>query len=294
MNAGELAARLCLHRAGHQWRGNCPACGYRDAFVLADGTHGVIGWCASCQNREAIAQALGSPQRLATPEKNAKDEQARIARAEALWQGGQALLNSVAEVYLETRGIGHLVGCVDLGFHPNCPHPSSTVERPVRLPALIAAVRDVSGKFLGIHRTYLQRNGSGKAAVEPQKASLGPIRGGAVRLVPLEQVLVAGELVVGEGIETAASAGLLMHMPAWAAIAAGNLAKGLVVPKAIRGLVIAADRDVPDAQGRCPGQEAARAAAERFRRKRCFARVVIPDEGWGDFNDVLLARRGRA
>lgn len=35
---------------------------------------------------------------------------------------------------------------------------------------------------LGIHRTFLARNGGGKAPVDPQKMMLGPCRGGAVRL----------------------------------------------------------------------------------------------------------------
>jgi hypothetical protein len=63
----------------------------------------------------------------------------------------------------------------------------------------------------------------------------------------------------------------------------------VVIPKAIRGVVIAADRDPPDAQGRCPGQNAACAAVDRFRREGRLVSLKIPDEG--DFNDVLLARR---
>jgi hypothetical protein len=64
----------------------------------------------------------------------------------------------------------------------------------VRLPALVAAVRDVDGKFVGIHRTFLRRDGSAKADIEPAKASLGPVRGGAVRLATIERVLEAGAL----------------------------------------------------------------------------------------------------
>jgi hypothetical protein len=243
----------------------------------------VIGWCASCQNREAITQALGSPRRLAAPasqQKNAKDEQARIAHAERLWQGRQALLNSVAEIYLETRDIGHLVGCVDLGFNPSCPHPSGTLERPVSLPALIAAVRDVDGRFAGIHRTYLRRDGSAKAEIEPQKASLGPVRCGAVRLVPIEHVLEAGELVIGEGIETSASAGLLLGLPAWAAVSAGNLATGLLLPTSVRRIIIASDHDPA-------GQEAARAAWQRWRTEGHAVRIAVPNEPRQDFNDLL-------
>jgi hypothetical protein len=290
-NARELAAQLRLHRAGREWRGNCPVCGYSDAFVLTEGKYGTaIGWCASCQNRPAIAAMLGGGQRhdgpAPKPPRAADDVQKRIERAEKLWLGRLALLNSVAQIYLEGRGIAHLVPCADLGFHPSCPHPSGTFDHPARFPALLGAVHDVGGKFVGIHRTFLRRDGSGKADIEPAKASLGPVRGGAVRLTPLEDVLAAGALVIAEGIETAASAGLMLSMPAWAAVSAGNMKSGLVLPTDIRKVIIAADRDAA-------GIDAAEWAKARLKREGREVEVAVPHEGVGDFNDLLLGRRTR-
>lgn len=43
--------------------------------------------------------------------------------------------------------------------------------------------------------------------------------GGAVRLAPP----LAAEVVIGEGLETAGAAGLLIGVPAWSAVSAGNL-----------------------------------------------------------------------
>jgi phage/plasmid primase-like uncharacterized protein len=282
MTAHELAVQFGLHRSGNEWRGTCPVCGYADAFVLADGQHGPMGWCASCQNCEAIAAALGSSRKaptLAPQRKSAADMPARIERAERLWRDAVPLPSTPGASYLAARGIEHLEGCADLRFHPSCSHPSGALERPVRLPVLIAAVRDVDGKFIGIHRTYLRRDGSAKANVEPQKASLGPVGGGAVRLASLEQVLEAGELVIAEGIETAASAGLLLDLPAWAAISAGNLAHGLVLPTTIRKVMIAADSDPA-------GEDAADAAWRRWRADGCTVRIVTPDIDNKDFNDI--------
>ena len=54
---------------------------------------------------------------------------------------------------------------------------------------------------LAIHRTFLARDGSGKAPVDPVKMMLGPCRGGAVRLGEPGDVLM-----VGEGIETSLAA----------------------------------------------------------------------------------------
>jgi phage/plasmid primase-like uncharacterized protein len=285
MSARELAAQLRLHRAGREWRGACPACGYRDAFVLTDGNSGPIGWCASCQNKDAIAAALDA-QRAPTPAprrlKDAKNAQAHIERAERLLRRTVPLLGTPGASYLEARSIGHLVACADLRFHPSCSHPSGTF----RLPALVAAVLDVDGKFIGVHRTYLRRDGASKAKVEPQKASLGPVRGGAVRLATIEQVLEAGELVIAEGIESAASAGLLLDLPAWAAISAGNLGSGVMLPAGIRKVVIASDRDKA-------GQDAARVAWYRYYREGRTVRVATPDEGRGDFNDIACATDAR-
>jgi hypothetical protein len=86
-------------------------------------------------------------------------------------------------------------------------------------------------------------------------------------------------LVVGEGIESSASAGRLMGLPAWAAVSAGNLAKALLLPPEARSVVIATD---PDRHGR----KAAQAAWQRWRAEGRNVRIAIPDDD-RDFNDVL-------
>jgi putative DNA primase/helicase len=79
-------------------------------------------------------------------------------------------------------------------------------------------------------------------------------------------------LVIGEGIETAASAGLLMGTPAWAAISAGNMAKGLVLPPEVRRVVIAADRTKRAGPRRTtPG----RGGVPRVGRSRSRSRMTI-------------------
>ena len=89
-------------------------------------------------------------------------------------------------------------------------------------------------------------------------------------------------MVIGEGIETAASAALLTGFPAWAAISAGNLAKGLALPPEARRVVIAADADAP-------GQDAARHAWLRWRAEGRDVQIATPNFV-GDFNDLLRAR----
>ena len=61
--------------------------------------------------------------------------------------------------------------------------------------------RGANGDAVAAPRTFLARDGRGKAPVEPQKMMLGPCRGGAVRLAPAAELLM-----VGEGIETCLAA----------------------------------------------------------------------------------------
>jgi len=73
---------------------------------------------------------------------------------------------------------------------------------------LALVTRGTDGEPLAIHRTFLARDGSGKASVDPQKMMLGPCQGGAVRLAAS-----AGKLMVGEGIETCLSAMQATNLP---------------------------------------------------------------------------------
>jgi putative DNA primase/helicase len=140
---------------------------------------------------------------------------------------------------------------------------------------LIALVSAPDGTPLAVHRTFITRDGR-KATVEPVKASLGPVWGGAIRLNDHDP---RQPLAIGEGIESAGAAGVLLGLPAWAALSAGNMAKGLVLPQEARRVVIAAD---PDEAGR----QAARDAWTRWTAEGREVRVAVPN-GAGDFNDLL-------
>jgi len=196
-------------------------------------------------------------------------------RALALWNGAEATEGTCVAAYLGRRGLGFLTGSAALRYRADTPHPAGG-----RLPAMIAQVVDVSNAMVAIHRTYLTRDGA-KANADPPKASLGPAWGGAIRLSPYEP---EKRLVIAEGLETAASAGRLLELPAWAAISAGNMAKGLVLPPEVRRVCIAADPDHP-------GRDAARAAWFRWRGEGRDVTIATPN-GTGDFNDILCRGRG--
>ena len=281
----DLAGRLALKHHGRSWRGACPACGYAGTFAMRSGRGDAVRLFAACGctrddladavRRVAGGEALPGAHRAA----DAQDMLAARARKQTaalrLWAGSEAAAGTLADAYLIGRALPGLAAASTLRFRGDCPHPEGG-----RLPALVALVTDAAGQPLAVHRTYLRADGRGKASVEPQKATLGPVWGGAIRLDP-----VAPELVIGEGIETSASAGRLLGLPAWAAISAGNLARGLVLPPEVRRVVIASDADEP-------GETAARAAALRWSAEGRAVRIARPDHAGQDFNDVLRARAG--
>jgi hypothetical protein len=280
LTAADIAGRLGLKKYRRSWRGTCPACDYARTFAIREMKGRTVTFCANGCGRDALADALarvtGADNRPAERETVNLDDAARRAGATAealkIWAGSTTALDTLADVYLTRRALPGLAASAALRFRGDCHHP----EQRGRYPALVALVLDVAGKPVAVHRTYLGADGR-KAAVEPPKASKGPVWGGAIRLDP-----EAPEIVIGEGIESSASAGRLLQLPAWAALSAGNMARGLILPPEVRAVVIAADADEA-------GSKAADAAAERWRAEGRHVRIARPDSPGRDFNDLLCA-----
>ena len=184
--AAEIAAALEGRREGRQWRCRCPIHGGR-SLLVRDGDAGrILVFChGGCEARDVLAELrrsglLGGPsenyQLPAMRRNDHPDEAARTARALAVWREARPADGTIVETYLANRGLA-LPPPQCLRFHPDCPHPSGG-----RYPAMVALVEHSERGPVGVHRTYLRPDGSGKAAVETAKASLGPIAGGAVQL----------------------------------------------------------------------------------------------------------------
>ncbi len=95
----------------------------------------------------------------------------------SIWHSATLAVGSLIETYFASRRL-HLSPPSTIRFHSGLKHPSGGIW-----PAMIALV--TSGKDstpVAIHRTFLARDGVGKAPVNPPKMMLGPCRGGAVRL----------------------------------------------------------------------------------------------------------------
>lgn len=209
--------------------------------------------------------------RQAEKEQTEKQE----ARALACWREAVPICGTIAETYLRHRGITAELPDT-LRFHADCWHPTGK-----RWPAMVALVE--GAPRLAIHRTYLRPDGLGKAEVEPAKAMLGAVAGGAVRLT------TGGEkLVVCEGIETGLSlaSGLLRFRPTvWAALSTSGM-KALRLPDPPGHVVIATDGDQP---GKDAGQALGRIASAWG-----FTVGLLPAPDGMDWNDVLRVGRRAA
>lgn len=158
-------------------------------------------------------------------------------------------------------------------------------------PAMVAAVRDVSGQLVTVHRTLLTGDGR-KADVDvPKRLMRLPddrtINGCAIRIGEPHEVLA-----VAEGIETALSVVVATGLPGWACICAHGL-EAVEIPDSVREVLIVADKDRS-----LTGERAAQVLAERLKERGVTTRVMtireeIPETDKGiDFND-LLCRYGK-
>lgn len=186
------------------------------------------------------------------------------------------ITGTLAQSYLESRGIVGLQGHKmknTLRFHPALYHTGSRQN----LPAMIARIRGPVGQEMGLHRTYLNADGSGKADLQSgSKMMLGAASGGSVRFGPDQRIIA-----LAEGIETALSIVRASRLTVWATLSTSGM-KGLILPPppVAEVVVICADHD-----------DAGLAAAEQVSGQleaagRSVSIIVPPTEGQ-DFNDVL-------
>jgi putative DNA primase/helicase len=158
-----------------------------------------------------------------------------------------------------------------LRFHPRLKHSPS--ER--YYTAMIAKVTDAEGRFMGIHRTYL--DGHNKAPVTPNKMMLGNCKGGAVHFSnPYANLSL---LCIAEGIETALSVHQGTGYPTWAALSTSGLMT-LRFPQGLELLIICADHDEA-------GLKACNALLDRAIAQGVSVKISIPPHEGQDFNDVL-------
>ena len=279
--AAIVAGALGGRRSGRQFVASCPAHHDRSpSLSIADGADGklLVRCHAGCAQDKVIAalrdlglwNAAGTSvvQRTSL---HAGDElpPSTTTFALSVWNVASPAMGTLGEVYLRGRGITLQLPAT-LRFHGGLKHsPTGTVW-----PALLALITSgESGEPIGISRTFLLRDGSAKAPIQPAKMMLGRASGGAVQLRPAGR-----NLMVGEGIETCLSVIQASGAPVWAALSASGL-RSLQIPFRIENLTILADGDEA-------GETAAQTLARRVLHAVRTVRIARPDAGT-DFNDLL-------
>jgi len=177
------------------------------------------------------------------------------ASAADIWARSVLIAGTLAKQYLASRGLSYDGDA--LRFYPGG-------------RAMVALITDaVTGEPMGVHRTFLDRDGN-----RTEKKMLGPAGGGVVRLSPDEDVEYG--LAVAEGIETALAA---PFRPVWACLSAGNLAR-LPVLGGVECLSIFADNDASGT-----GQRAANECARRWHEAGREVNITISDTTGRDMAD---------
>lgn len=228
----------------------CRRCGAKgDAIGLVQFVRGVgfreaLDWlCGPAQEltaEERADRARRDLENKARSEQQDRDfRQRAMAEARAIWRAALPAEDSPVRGYLALRGLGRdvlplLPRC--LRFAPALPYMVQSqcgdwIEAH-RGPAMVAVIQGSDGKGSGVHRTWFDLDApQGKvrilhpetSVVQKRKKTWGSKKGGAIRLTDH----VAPDLVMGEGIETTASAMVAGAYPGaafWAGIDLGNMA----------------------------------------------------------------------
>jgi hypothetical protein len=174
--------------------------------------------------RERVVASTGSPE-----------------AARRLFAMGRPVGGTLAERYLDRRGLSGLGDAPALRFHPYCYYwregqPKEAL--PETWPALLAKVTDMNGNLTGVHRTWLDPATARKAPLDPPRKAMGNLLGhGVLTGVPTDI------LAAGEGLESTLSLRMaLPDLPVIAALSANHLA-ALILPPGLQRLYIAADAD---------------------------------------------------
>lgn len=234
-----------------------------------------------------------------SPETKGSEADTRQQAIDHIWNAGRPLLSpedteaTPVEQYLLSRGIDLLSLDAEIldsiRYLPSAFYRNGITGETETYPAMLSAVRDIKGRLVNVHRTYLTHDGLKAPVATPKRLMAQPegstIAGAAIRFGMPEDVLC-----IAEGVETALSVTLGTGYPCWAAITAMGMPE-VMIPKSVRTVLIFADKDRTET-----GAKAAEKLRVRLAREGKLAVIVhIPDdipEGVKglDWNDVLQSK----
>lgn len=271
-----LYVRVKGERAG-RWQDAARPDDFGDLLDLIAGARGLTEFRAIADEARRFL-AAPEPARSSSPTlAGSGGKPRRPDAARRLFSMGQPLRGTLADRYLRERGI--LCGPREqaLRFHPGCYYRDLRTGATRTLPALLAAITQPDGAITGVHRTWLDPDGAGKAQLEDPRRAMGALLGNGVRF-GLTPGMAVPVLAAGEGLETMLSLGTVMPgLPAIAACSANHLA-ALTLPPGCERLYIAADADAA-------GRHGIERLGRRAREARLLVLALTPR--LGDFNEDL-------
>ena len=204
--------------------------------------------------------------------------------AREIWDSAQPISGTLVDIYLGSRGISLPDRAPDcLRFAPQLTHPNGQFfPAMIALPTNPKTVEPIGG----IQRTFLSWSGKGKAQVEKneQKMSLGPTRGGVIRLAePTE----GKPLVLGEGVETVLTVMEATGLPGWATLGTSGLVN-LDLPDTVTEIILLAENDGG------PNEKALKKVQPALIAHGVRVFVARPPSGLKDFNDLVNGKSGHS
>ena len=241
--------------------------------------------------------------RLAEAVKTEAKIERNVNAIETLWKEAQPLSRVLPEVlanYFKSRGVLMPASKIStpeveaMRFHPALTYSEKTEDGTwvkKSFPGIVMPILSPQGELVTLHRTWLAKDGSGKAPISTARKQMEAVPGysSAGGFIPIGGIpdTVLG---VAEGLETALSALCATGIPTWSTVNAGNLAL-FTPPRHVKHLLVWADLDRSGS-----GQSAAETLKERMAHLNVQVHIFypkgpIPDGKSGvDWNDVLLER----
>jgi len=186
--------------------------------------------------------------------------------------------------YLVQRGLGKLTRAPQALRMAALPYFDDGREIG-RFPVMLAAVTDLHGSMVALHRTYIDAAGCKAPVPQPKKLSrtTGLLAGASIKLH--EPTIIEGKLALGvaEGIETALACYLASGIPTWSCMNAGGV-RSFDWPPGLQSLIVFADNDASGV-----GQAAGRDLAGRAAAAGVEVRVLVPETVGTDWLDTYVA-----
>lgn len=280
----EVRAKNIVEHLGGVWRGTrgecrCPA--HDDAtpsLSVRLGDSAILFHCfAGCTPVEVMKalQRKRLHDRTAVALPTSKPKRDMGALALRLWQASRPIVGTLAEDYLQARGL-QVPFPKALRFNPATILGSGGARKV--MPAMIAAVENDLG-IVAVQRTFLNPDDLLQKPVPKPKVSLGLLGTAAIRLAA-----ATDELGLAEGIEDALSAMAWFGTPTWALGGVERLAF-VAIPQKVRRVIVYGDR----------GRAAERLLEKAHAHLTANGRELISrvPEYQDDWNDAWRARLRR-